>query len=184
MMYYYYITQNIIQHLFKWSQSQNISLLILTLVIVPPPCIICQEEPFSFLTLFFLYLRKSWPNFLSHQTSKDISYHIMVEFFNFVRFSIILCSFNLFPAAICYFILKVKLNYCFNYVCMQLVSSHLPRWLEVLFTEKFFNACIIHEEERKNEKNIYCLDCCTSLCPHCLSLHGSHRLLQVLNKKH
>ncbi|ESR58544.1 b box-type domain-containing protein [Citrus sinensis] len=62
---------------------------------------------------------------------------------------------------------------------MQLVSSHLPRWLEVLFTEKFFNGCIIHEEERKNEKNIYCLDCCTSLCPHCLSLHGSHRLLQI-----
>ncbi|KAJ4727167.1 PLATZ transcription factor family protein [Melia azedarach] len=61
----------------------------------------------------------------------------------------------------------------------MLVSSHLPRWLEVLLSEKFFNACIIHEEEKKNEKNIYCLDCCTSLCPHCLSLHGSHRLLQI-----
>ncbi|GAV71784.1 PLATZ domain-containing protein [Cephalotus follicularis] len=62
----------------------------------------------------------------------------------------------------------------------MLVSSHyVPRWLEVLLTEKFFNACILHEEARKNEKNIYCLDCCISICPHCLSPHNSHRLLQI-----
>ncbi|GMY23202.1 protein RGF1 INDUCIBLE TRANSCRIPTION FACTOR 1 [Fagus crenata] len=60
------------------------------------------------------------------------------------------------------------------------VASHiLPRWLEVLLTEKFYNACIIHEEAKKNEKNVYCLDCCISLCPHCLSPHSSHRLLQI-----
>ncbi|KAG6680277.1 hypothetical protein I3842_13G033700 [Carya illinoinensis] len=63
---------------------------------------------------------------------------------------------------------------------MVLIASHLlPRWLEVLLTEKFYNACIIHEESKKNEKNVYCLDCCTSLCPHCLSPHCSHRLLQI-----
>ncbi|KAF8012920.1 hypothetical protein BT93_I0934 [Corymbia citriodora subsp. variegata] len=55
----------------------------------------------------------------------------------------------------------------------------LPRWLHALLTEKFFNACIIHEEARKNEKNIFCLDCSTSLCPHCFSHHRSHRLLQI-----
>ncbi|MBA0737002.1 hypothetical protein Gogos_010485 [Gossypium gossypioides] len=58
-------------------------------------------------------------------------------------------------------------------------SSHLPRWLQVLLTEKFFNACIIHEDAKKNEKNIYCLDCCISICPNCLSPHSSHRLLQI-----
>ncbi|KAL9315592.1 hypothetical protein ACSQ67_016593 [Phaseolus vulgaris] len=58
-------------------------------------------------------------------------------------------------------------------------SSHAPRWLQVLLTEKFYNACIIHEEAKKNEKNVYCLDCCISLCPHCLSPHRSHRLLQI-----
>ncbi|XP_024030012.1 uncharacterized protein LOC21403746 [Morus notabilis] len=58
-------------------------------------------------------------------------------------------------------------------------SNLLPRWLEVLLTEKFYNACIIHEEAKKNEKNIYCLDCCISLCPHCLPPHRSHRLLQI-----
>ncbi|KAL7233565.1 hypothetical protein ACSBR1_017228 [Camellia fascicularis] len=61
----------------------------------------------------------------------------------------------------------------------MLDSSHLPRWLEALLGEKFFNACIIHEEAKKNEKNIFCLDCCDSICPHCLSPHRSHRLLQI-----
>ncbi|MBA0579110.1 hypothetical protein Gorai_021375, partial [Gossypium raimondii] len=61
----------------------------------------------------------------------------------------------------------------------DLISSHLPRWLQVLLTEKFFNACVIHEEAKKNEKNVYCLDCCISICPHCLSPHSSHRLLQI-----
>ncbi|KAF3961682.1 hypothetical protein ACB098_11G110500 [Castanea mollissima] len=62
---------------------------------------------------------------------------------------------------------------------MFVASNILPRWLEVLLTEKFYNACIIHEEAKKNEKNVYCLDCCISLCPHCLSPHHSHRLLQI-----
>ncbi|CAL0328140.1 unnamed protein product [Lupinus luteus] len=58
-------------------------------------------------------------------------------------------------------------------------SSHVPRWLKVLLKEKFYNTCIIHEEEKKNEKKVYCLDCCISLCLHCLSPHSSHRLLQI-----
>ncbi|GFQ05202.1 hypothetical protein PHJA_002664300 [Phtheirospermum japonicum] len=32
---------------------------------------------------------------------------------------------------------------------------------------------------KKNEKNICCLDCCTSICPHCVLSHRSHRLLQI-----
>ncbi|XP_010259013.1 PREDICTED: uncharacterized protein LOC104598572 [Nelumbo nucifera] len=57
--------------------------------------------------------------------------------------------------------------------------SSLPHWLEVLLGEKFFNPCLVHESAKKNEKNIFCLDCCTSICPHCLSPHRSHRLLQI-----
>ncbi|KAI3986428.1 hypothetical protein MKX01_037710 [Papaver californicum] len=56
----------------------------------------------------------------------------------------------------------------------------LPQWLESLLHEKFFIPCLIHEDVKKNEKNVLCLDCCTSICTHCcLSLHHSHRLLQV-----
>ncbi|KAE8718748.1 Detected protein of confused Function [Hibiscus syriacus] len=32
---------------------------------------------------------------------------------------------------------------------------------------------------KKNEKNVYCLDCCISICPHCVPSHRFHRLLQV-----
>ena len=40
-----------------------------------------------------------------------------------------------------------------TYICW--VSSHLPHWLEVLFTEKFFHASIIQEDERKKLKITY-----------------------------
>ncbi|XP_047340333.1 protein RGF1 INDUCIBLE TRANSCRIPTION FACTOR 1-like [Impatiens glandulifera] len=58
-------------------------------------------------------------------------------------------------------------------------AGHLPPWLQSLLVEKFFNACLIHQDFKKNEKNIFCLDCCEGICPHCLSLHRSHRLLQI-----
>nr|XP_043629721.1 protein RGF1 INDUCIBLE TRANSCRIPTION FACTOR 1-like [Erigeron canadensis] len=54
-----------------------------------------------------------------------------------------------------------------------------PLWLESLYTQKFFEACPIHENAKKNEKNICCLDCCISICPHCYHIHKFHRLLQV-----
>ena len=55
-----------------------------------------------------------------------------------------------------------------------------PAWLERLMAETFFGACGVHEDRRKNEKNVFCLHCCLSICPHCLSSHRSHPLLQVL----
>ncbi|KAL4180514.1 hypothetical protein AMTRI_Chr13g92470 [Amborella trichopoda] len=57
--------------------------------------------------------------------------------------------------------------------------AQYPPWLDTLLSEKFFSPCLLHESSKKNEKNIFCLDCCTSICPHCLHYHRSHRLLQV-----
>ncbi|XP_009772449.1 protein RGF1 INDUCIBLE TRANSCRIPTION FACTOR 1 [Nicotiana tabacum] len=54
-----------------------------------------------------------------------------------------------------------------------------PAWLEGLMAEKFFAGCGVHGNRRKNEKNIFCLECCQSFCPHCLPSHHSHPLLQV-----
>ncbi|XP_020265655.1 uncharacterized protein LOC109841178 isoform X1 [Asparagus officinalis] len=54
-----------------------------------------------------------------------------------------------------------------------------PAWLEALDTQKFFIACSFHENLKKNEKNICCLDCCISICPHCVPTHRYHRLVQV-----
>ncbi|KAE9591071.1 hypothetical protein Lalb_Chr20g0114261 [Lupinus albus] len=55
-----------------------------------------------------------------------------------------------------------------------------PAWLERLMAETFFGGCGVHQNQRKNEKNIFCLHCCLSICPHCLSSHRPHPLLQVL----
>ncbi|GFQ00867.1 hypothetical protein PHJA_002230600 [Phtheirospermum japonicum] len=55
-----------------------------------------------------------------------------------------------------------------------------PAWLQGLMAETFFAPCGVHHNRRKNEKNIFCLNCCLSFCPHCLpSHHPSHPLLQV-----
>ncbi|KAF8027090.1 hypothetical protein BT93_E0110 [Corymbia citriodora subsp. variegata] len=58
-------------------------------------------------------------------------------------------------------------------------GSNIPRWLRILLGEKFFNPCGVHDCAKKNEKNTFCLDCCASICPHCLPPHRNHRLLQI-----
>ncbi|KAG6502909.1 hypothetical protein ZIOFF_035198 [Zingiber officinale] len=54
----------------------------------------------------------------------------------------------------------------------------VPGWLGRLAEESFFVACGAHESRKKNEKNIFCLDCCSSICPHCAPAHSHHPLLQ------
>ncbi|KAJ4980942.1 hypothetical protein NE237_031779 [Protea cynaroides] len=54
-----------------------------------------------------------------------------------------------------------------------------PAWLERLIAETFFAECGAHDSRRKNEKNIFCLQCCRCICPHCLPSHRSHPLIQV-----
>ncbi|KAK1306824.1 hypothetical protein QJS10_CPA10g00856 [Acorus calamus] len=58
-------------------------------------------------------------------------------------------------------------------------AATAPYWLETLLREKFFLPCMVHETSKKNEKNIFCLDCCITICPQCLIPHRSHRLLQI-----
>ncbi|KAJ8435004.1 hypothetical protein Cgig2_027847 [Carnegiea gigantea] len=55
----------------------------------------------------------------------------------------------------------------------------MPEWLDALYKETFFANCPSHENAKKNEKNVLCLDCCISICPHCLPLHRFHRLIQI-----
>ncbi|RWW25765.1 hypothetical protein BHE74_00013271 [Ensete ventricosum] len=62
---------------------------------------------------------------------------------------------------------------------MAAAATGLPGWLSRLVEESFFVGCGAHESRKKNEKNIFCLDCCTSICPHCAPAHSSHPLLQV-----
>ncbi|KAL5731367.1 hypothetical protein ACHQM5_004102 [Ranunculus cassubicifolius] len=54
-----------------------------------------------------------------------------------------------------------------------------PAWLQGLMGETFYEVCGVHQNRRKHDKNIFCLDCCRSICPHCLPSHRSHPLLQI-----
>uniref|UniRef100_A0A7N0U3V3 PLATZ transcription factor family protein n=2 Tax=Kalanchoe fedtschenkoi TaxID=63787 RepID=A0A7N0U3V3_KALFE len=54
-----------------------------------------------------------------------------------------------------------------------------PGWLDALYSEQFFIGCPDHKYTKKNEKNVLCVDCCTSISPHCLPSHWSHRVLQM-----
>ncbi|XP_075482957.1 protein RGF1 INDUCIBLE TRANSCRIPTION FACTOR 1-like [Primulina tabacum] len=59
-------------------------------------------------------------------------------------------------------------------------AAAAPAWLLSLMAETFFSGCGVHQDRRKNEKNIFCLNCCQSFCSHCVaSHHPSHPLLQV-----
>ncbi|KAJ1693778.1 hypothetical protein LUZ63_010476 [Rhynchospora breviuscula] len=59
-------------------------------------------------------------------------------------------------------------------------SSYVPNWLEALLGEKdFFSPCTVHESSKRNEKNIFCLDCCLGICPQCAYHHHRHRFLQI-----
>jgi hypothetical protein len=56
-----------------------------------------------------------------------------------------------------------------------------PGWVGALVEESFFVGCPAHENRKKNEKNIFCLGCCASICTHCLPAHRHHPLIQVRN---
>ncbi|XP_021899349.1 uncharacterized protein LOC110815726 [Carica papaya] len=62
---------------------------------------------------------------------------------------------------------------------MLIMGIERPAWLDALYGERFFAGCSYHETSKKNEKNVCCLDCCISICPHCIPSHRFHRLLQV-----
>ncbi|XVE57701.1 hypothetical protein DITRI_Ditri04bG0110700 [Diplodiscus trichospermus] len=58
-------------------------------------------------------------------------------------------------------------------------AGSIPHWLGILLGEKFFHPCKVHESAKKKDKNIFCLNCCITICPHCLPLHRPHRRLQI-----
>lgn len=54
-----------------------------------------------------------------------------------------------------------------------------PAWLESLLGEKFFVPCAKHGALKKNERNVFCVDCNAGVCQHCVPAHQSHCILQI-----
>ncbi|KAL8227703.1 hypothetical protein R6Q57_015287 [Mikania cordata] len=58
------------------------------------------------------------------------------------------------------------------------------KWILNLLESKFFGACIDHWNMRKNEKNVFCIDCNLCFCKHCVTgfkppCRHHHRRLQI-----
>ena len=51
-----------------------------------------------------------------------------------------------------------------------------------VLSEEFFDACAAHPGERKNDKNLFCVDCAAALCRHCLPHEPAHDVLQVRDR--
>ncbi|XP_010502173.1 PREDICTED: uncharacterized protein LOC104779507 [Camelina sativa] len=55
-------------------------------------------------------------------------------------------------------------------------------WIDTLLNSEFFGICMNHKYLRKNEKNVFCIDCNVEICRHCCSTeaaHVLHRRLQI-----
>ncbi|KAJ6721345.1 PLATZ TRANSCRIPTION FACTOR FAMILY PROTEIN [Salix viminalis] len=52
-------------------------------------------------------------------------------------------------------------------------------WLRTLLRSEFFDSCSLHQEHRKNEKNVFCIDCNVGCCRHCMRSHFLHRQFQI-----
>ncbi|KAL5827754.1 hypothetical protein ACOSQ3_019601 [Xanthoceras sorbifolium] len=57
--------------------------------------------------------------------------------------------------------------------------SATTEWLSALLHFDFFNSCDEHQHLRKNERNVFCIDCNFGLCRHCETAHCLHRRLQI-----
>lgn len=59
------------------------------------------------------------------------------------------------------------------------VVPQKPAWLESLLAEKFFVPCSKHASLKKNERNVFCVDCNAGVCQHCVPNHHNHCILQI-----
>ncbi|OIT05542.1 PREDICTED: uncharacterized protein LOC109243969 [Nicotiana attenuata] len=65
--------------------------------------------------------------------------------------------------------------------CKIQVKKRTPEWIKNLLNSKFFESCDNHKEVRRNEKNMFCIDCNLCFCKHCVnsSVHCFHEWLQI-----
>ncbi|KAK8526211.1 hypothetical protein V6N12_020690 [Hibiscus sabdariffa] len=57
--------------------------------------------------------------------------------------------------------------------------SVVPPWVIVMYNTIFFENCVSHPDEKKNELDRFCIDCLKSFCSHCLSSHALHKHIKT-----
>ncbi|GMN38389.1 hypothetical protein TIFTF001_007616 [Ficus carica] len=63
--------------------------------------------------------------------------------------------------------------------CKLVIKKKNTDWLDELLRSEFFDSCVHHPDDRKNEKNLFCIDCSLGFCRHCSGAHCLHRRLQI-----
>ncbi|KAK4754506.1 hypothetical protein SAY87_002610 [Trapa incisa] len=64
--------------------------------------------------------------------------------------------------------------------CRIIIKNSSPTgWISKILDQKFFGSCVFHKNLRKNDRNLFCIDCKLGLCRHCLTAHSLHRHLQI-----
>ncbi|XP_009351571.1 protein RGF1 INDUCIBLE TRANSCRIPTION FACTOR 1 [Pyrus x bretschneideri] len=63
--------------------------------------------------------------------------------------------------------------------CKVCIKNSTDNWLNTLLLSKFFGSCGVHQDLRKNEKNVFCIDCSLLLCRHCMTSHCLHTKFQI-----
>lgn len=71
------------------------------------------------------------------------------------------------------------MDWFFQAECEFYMKKKKTDWLSTLLHRKFFGSCIHHQELRKNEENVFCIDCSLGFCRHCMTAHCFHRRLQI-----
>ena len=99
---------------------------------------------------------------------------------------------------VCVMFMRLEEQLLLHYIVYYIIYTHSykqrrrrrkkPSWLQALLSEtKFFTACSNggHSSAKKNERNIFCLDCELAICQHCISTHSHHhKLLQVITNNY
>lgn len=72
-----------------------------------------------------------------------------------------------------------QMDWFFPGECEFYMKKKKTDWLATLLRSKFFGSCVHHLELRKNEENVFCIDCNLGFCRHCTTAHCFHRRLQI-----
>ncbi|KAA8529008.1 hypothetical protein F0562_033504 [Nyssa sinensis] len=58
-------------------------------------------------------------------------------------------------------------------------ETEVPPWLKVMYAMVYFDTCIAHSNNKKNDLDRFCIDCVQSFCYNCLPAHGLHKYVKI-----
>lgn len=133
------------------------------------------QNPWSICFLFGVFERL---NFLTNQCLIMVWMKVLVGSILIFFFALKLLKFSWVKLLQKLILLNCVMG-CVQVGCKLYMKTSNTDWLSTLLRSEFFGSCFHHQEFRKNEKNLFCIDCNVGLCRHCMTAHCLHRRLQI-----